>query len=55
MLSLSAGLLLNPIDARVTEGVQPDGALAQVSRTKIFCAVPGISVLPSCEASTKTE
>jgi hypothetical protein len=46
---------LNPIDASETDGTQPDGTPTQVSRTKIFCAVPGISVTPSVEASTNTE
>lgn len=54
MLPPSAGLLLNPIDASVTDGTQPDGAPAHVSRTKIFWTVPGISVSPSEEASTNT-
>jgi len=54
MLFPSAGLLLNPIDANVTDGAQPVGAPAHVSRTKIFCVVPGTSVSPSVEAITNT-
>jgi hypothetical protein len=42
------------MDTIVLEGVQPDGAPRQVSFTKIFCVVPGISVTPSVEANTDT-
>lgn len=54
ILAPSEGLLLNPIDTSVSEGVQPDGAPRQVSRTKTFCVLPGISLTPSVEARTCT-
>jgi len=54
-LSPSAGLLFKPMEARLTEGEQPEGAPAHVSRTKTFCEAPGIGVMPSDDASTKTE
>jgi hypothetical protein len=53
-LSLSAGLLLSPTETSETEGVQPEGAPVQVSRTKMFCVVPAVSVTPSVEARTRT-
>jgi len=44
---------LEPTETSVVEGVQLE-APAHVSATKTFCALPGISVDPSVEASTKT-
>jgi hypothetical protein len=55
MLSPSARLPFNPMEASVTEGAQSDGAPAQVSRTNMFWGVPGIRLTPSEEANTKTE
>ena len=54
MLSPSAGLLFHPMEASVTEGTQPAGAPAHVSRTNIFFGLPETSVTPSLEASTTT-
>ena len=54
MLSPSAGLPFNPMDASVAEGAQPAGAPVHVSRTNMFSGVPGTSVTPSVEASTIT-
>jgi hypothetical protein len=54
MLSPSAGFALNPMDTRDVEGAQPAGAPVHVSRTNTFCVVPGVSVMPSAEASTNT-
>jgi hypothetical protein len=54
MLSPSAGLLFNPMDASATEGAQPVGAPVHVSCTNMFSGVPEISVTPSAEASTIT-
>ncbi len=55
MLSPSAGLLLNPMETSVWDGVQPLGAPVQFSATNTFCVVPGTSVMPSFEANTYTE
>lgn len=41
-------------ETRAMEAVQPDGTPRQVSFRKIFCVVPGVSVVPSGEASTNT-
>jgi hypothetical protein len=54
MLSPSAALLLIPAEASATEGLQPEGAPAQVSRTKIFFSAPGTSDTPSTDAKTTT-
>jgi hypothetical protein len=54
MLSPLAGVPFKPVETSVVDGVQPDDTPMQVSLTKIFCVVPGISVTPSAEASTKT-
>lgn len=54
MLSALPGRLPVPTEMSVTEGVQPDGAPWQVSSTKIFCVVPGVSELPVADACTNT-
>ena len=54
-LSALPGVLPSvPTEMSVVEGVQPDVTPMQVSLTKTFCVVPGVSVLPSVEASTYT-
>lgn len=52
ILSALPGVPPVPAETSAVEGVQPDDTPRQVSSTKIFCAVPGISVAPSVEAST---
>lgn len=55
MLSPLAAAPPIPVETRVVEIVQPDGAPVQVSVTKIFCVDPGTSsLLPSVEAITNT-
>lgn len=49
-----AGLPPVPVETRVVEGVQPEATPRQVSFRKIFCVVPGVSVVPVVEASTNT-
>jgi len=41
-------------ETRVIEGVQPDVTPRQVSLRKTFWVVPGVSVVPSADASTNT-
>jgi len=54
MLSPSAALLFIPAEASDTDGLQPEGAPAQVSRTKIFFSASGTSFMPSTDAKTTT-
>lgn len=54
MLSAFPGVLLVAAETRVVEAVQPEATPRQVSFRKIFCTVPGVSVVPSGEASTNT-
>jgi len=53
-LSPLAGLPPVPAETRVVEAVQPEATPRQVSFRKIFCVVPGVSVVPVGEASTNT-
>jgi hypothetical protein len=41
-----------PAETSASDGTQPAGAPAHVSRTKIFCVAPATSVTPSVEAIT---
>src|ERR1700676_1343953 len=50
----AAGEELAAAETRVIEAVQPEATPRQVSFRKIFCVVPGVSVVPSGEARTNT-
>jgi hypothetical protein len=50
----ATGVVLAAAETRVVEAVQPEATPRQVSFRKIFCVVPGVSVVPSGDASTNT-
>lgn len=54
MLSAFPAVPFVAAETRAVEAVQPEATPRQVSLRKIFCVVPGVSVVPSVEASTNT-
>ena len=52
MLSPFAAAAPDPMETMLFAGVQPEATPVHVSLTKTFCRLPGVSVVPSVEAST---